>query len=443
MVHFVGAGSGAVDLITVRGERLLSETDVVIYAGSTINKELLNYCKKNVTLYDSAYLTLEEVMNIIKEQLRKDYVDAQAGNSISLLAKWMPSINASSKDTRAKANMIISWLNVSPKEYRKTLSTLRAYLDVVEVKASSNKWSEIDYKAVPSQANLKYKDAFLKHDRDRRIVYLDNLSAGKAKINASVVQPHEIVSKYTYECRQAPYISDTILYDETYEQMWKALPNIVVEDTLVVRDGSYSMASCAGNSRISCLDVATALAIYCSEHNSPAWADKFITFSSHPEVVNLKHCTSLKDKLNVCRNHSDCSNTDIARTMRLILRTAVENNISQEEMPRNILIVSDMQFDGVWNRNKSWNKTLFECIAIEYDSFGYKLPRMIFWNVCDRNTNTIPMQDNENGLILCSGFSINAMKMFMSGEIDPLKVLLSQLDTPRYKPVEKALEKVM
>ena len=67
MVHFVGAGSGEADLITVRGQKLLSEADAVIYAGSLINKELLNYCKKNVTLYDSAELTLEEVIGIIKD----------------------------------------------------------------------------------------------------------------------------------------------------------------------------------------------------------------------------------------------------------------------------------------------------------------------------------------------------------------------------------------
>ena len=67
MVHFVGAGSGAADLITVRGARLLSEADVVIWAGSLVNPELLSHCKPGCELHDSARLTLEEVIGIIKE----------------------------------------------------------------------------------------------------------------------------------------------------------------------------------------------------------------------------------------------------------------------------------------------------------------------------------------------------------------------------------------
>lgn len=67
MVHFVGAGSGAADLITVRGARLLSEADVVIWAGSLVNPELLSHCRPGCELHDSARLTLEEVIGIIKE----------------------------------------------------------------------------------------------------------------------------------------------------------------------------------------------------------------------------------------------------------------------------------------------------------------------------------------------------------------------------------------
>ena len=67
MVHFVGAGSGAADLITVRGARFLSEADVVIWAGSLVNPELLSHCRPGCELHDSARLTLEEVIGIIKE----------------------------------------------------------------------------------------------------------------------------------------------------------------------------------------------------------------------------------------------------------------------------------------------------------------------------------------------------------------------------------------
>ncbi len=83
MVHFVGAGSGAADLITVRGARLLSEADVVIWAGSLVNPELLSYCKKDCEIFDSAKLTLEEVVEIIKnaEAAGKTTVRLHTGDS--------------------------------------------------------------------------------------------------------------------------------------------------------------------------------------------------------------------------------------------------------------------------------------------------------------------------------------------------------------------------
>ncbi|MBQ2191971.1 MAG: precorrin-4 C(11)-methyltransferase [Clostridia bacterium] len=83
MVHFVGSGSGAADLITVRGAKLLSEADVVIWAGSLVNPELLSYCKKDCEIFDSARLTLEEVVEIIKnaEAAGKTTVRLHTGDS--------------------------------------------------------------------------------------------------------------------------------------------------------------------------------------------------------------------------------------------------------------------------------------------------------------------------------------------------------------------------
>ena len=65
MIHFVGAGSGAVDLITVRGQKLLKEADIVVYAGSLVNPELLKNCQKDCQIYNSAKMTLEEVMEVM------------------------------------------------------------------------------------------------------------------------------------------------------------------------------------------------------------------------------------------------------------------------------------------------------------------------------------------------------------------------------------------
>ena len=83
MVHFVGAGSGAVDLITVRGAKLLGQADVVIYAGSLVNPDLLNYCKEGCEIHNSAKMTLEQVVDVIKgaEKAGKTTVRLHTGDS--------------------------------------------------------------------------------------------------------------------------------------------------------------------------------------------------------------------------------------------------------------------------------------------------------------------------------------------------------------------------
>lgn len=379
----------------------------------------------------------------IGEQLIEDLDNMAAHKSISLCAKWLPSINASSAETKALANVICNKLSLTPKKYRKTLTAIRKYLDVVEVKMSSNRWNEINYTKVPSLANLKYADAFYRNDTDRRVDYLNSLKEGKTKINASVSQPHEIVRRYYSQPNS--WWHEIKEVDTALEEMWKSLPDISVEDSLIVRDGSGSMCcsvSVNGNSKTTCLDVATALTIYCAEHNSEVWRDKFITFSSRPKFVDLSNCVTLRDKLLRCDAEDDCSNTNIEATMRLILETAIENNLSQDEMPKNIVIISDMQFD-TRRSSFNWNKTLFEQIADDYAEAGYKLPKICFWNVCSRNFDTIPMQNNELGLVLCSGFSITNMNMFMSGEIDPYKVLVEQINGERYDPIDKAINNII
>lgn len=381
----------------------------------------------------------KEVLDIIKSQLRSDLINMKKNKSVSLCAKWMPSINASSKQTRRLAQNICNELGASPRDYRKMLSKLRAYIDIVERKMSANNWSEINYAEVPSQANLKYNSAFLRQDESRRRAYLASLERGETKINASVAQPHEIVSKYT-----SGYYSDVNNYDIALEEMWKALPDICIENSLVVRDGSGSMYHTIGNGKTTCLDVATALAIYCSEHNSKEWENKFITFSAYPKFIDLSRCKTLRDKIKKCLDEDDCSNTNIEATMRLILQTAIKNHCSQADMPKNIIIISDMQFDsrtGYWGMN--WNETLFESISKEYEKYGYKLPKICFWNVCSRNFDTIPMQKNELGLVLCSGFSTTNMKMFMSGKINPYEILLEQINDKRYDVIGEAVHNII
>ena len=151
-------------------------------------------------------------------------------------------------------------------------------------------------------------------------------------------------------------------------------------------------------------------------------------------MIDLSDCKTLKSKLDKIFEYDDCSNTNIYATMRLILDTAIKNNVQQNQMPEMILIISDMQFDGcLFNISGS----LFDNIKMQFEAAGYKLPKICFWNVAGDYSNTIPLQENEYGLILCSGFSINIVKMFLNNEIDPYAILMKTLYSERYKPIGK------
>lgn len=381
------------------------------------------------------------VFELVKSQLADDEANMMAGKSISLIAKWMPSVSTSSRKTVALANTFCKILELSPKQYRKKLSALRAYIDVVERKMSARKWGEIDYEAVPSKANLNYNNAFLTHDTERRRAYLYALSKGETKINASVLYPHEIVHEY---CEKANFKFYAYLHgssmpvpvDNTLEALWKAQKDIGVNDTLVVCDGSGSMDCRIGGTSATALEVANALAIYTAERCHGEFKNKFITFSSRPELVTIGAKT-LRDNLITAFSHSDCSNTNIEATFDLILKTARNAHMKQEEMPKNVLIISDMEFDFATSR--LCNANLFKIIAAKFEEAGYKLPRLIFWNVNSR-TNTIPIRENDFGVALVSGFSVNILKMVMSEELDPYKLLINMLDTERYAKIEEALK---
>lgn len=386
----------------------------------------------------------DDVCSLVNKQLEEDIVNAMNEKRVSLLGKWMPSENASSKETRRYARIIREYLGLTERQYRKTLSRIREYIDVVERKMSANEWKEINYETVSSQANAIYKDAFMRHDSDRRNEYLDSLKRCEAKINASTLQPHEIVAKYL----NGSYWSTSLKeYDETLEQLWKALPVKSLDDCLVVRDGSGSMTGGYGTN-VRPLDIATALAVYMADHNHGIWKGRFITFSANPDIVDISGCKDLHDKLDRTYSEDDCSNTDIEKTMMLILRTAIKNHCSQEDMPGSVLIISDMQFDSAVQHRYEYNhdntlQTLFEDIADRYEAAGYKLPKMIFWNVAGQINKTIPMQKNDLGVILISGFSVQLLDMVMSGETDPYKAILKTINSARYDAVEEAVKPVL
>lgn len=389
----------------------------------------------------------DEVIQIIKQQLEEDRQHMQEQNSISLLAKWLPSANASSKETKRLAHIIIDKLDISERQYRKMLSELRAYLKVVEVSMSKKEWSQIDYAAVPSRANLIYNHAFLRNDGERRRSYLESLKKGETKIHAGVLFPHDIVHSY-YERVGWSYKLKPL--DDTLEELWKALPDYGMNNgnTICVADGSGSMGSTVGGTTISCLDIANALAIYFAERSLGQFQNTYITFSAHPQIVDFHSAANLREKLEIASRHNEVANTNIEAVFELILKTAIRQRMKQEELPQNILILSDMEFDACAYCNQENNsqrkptKKLFQVLAERYKEYGYQLPRLVFWNICSR-TGTIPVKENDLGVALVSGFSPNIVRMVLSNSTDPFVCLLEQLQAERYQAVEQAVKSLI
>ena len=371
------------------------------------------------------------VIDFIRNQLSEDLANYYHNRPISLTAKWLPSINTSSKETVKRARQFVRLMGNNEKSYRKTISMLRKYIDVVECKMSANEWDDVRYETVPSKANLIYRNAFLRHDETRRREYLDALKKGKTKINAGVLYPHEIVNNYLPNYSRSPVMKNE---DITLEELWKALPNTINENgnTIVVADGSGSMFNTIGNSNVTALSVANALAIYFSERSIGQFKDKYITFSETPQLVNFSGCDSLRDKIELALRNNQVANTNIEAVFNLILKTAINGNMKQGDIPQNILIISDCEFDEQVDGNP--DQRLFSVIADRYEQAGYKLPRLVFWNVNSR-TGMIPVIENDLGVALVSGFSVNIVKMVLSGELDPYKCLVEQLMSERYEKI--------
>lgn len=377
----------------------------------------------------------DDVANYLIDTMIKDFKDMEDGKPISLLAKWLPSINSSSKETKRYAKILISYLkkrdsSFSEKRYRKALSKMRQYLDVVEKKMCSQEWDKIKYEAVPSKANLIYRNAFLEHDYERRTAYLDSLKKGEKKINAGKLFPYEIYKS----------INSNTQNDETLQQLWNNLPPLKndTESVLVVADGSGSMEwTNLNGTNVTALDVANSLAIYFAERARGEFKNTYITFSMNPQLVHFKDTDNLFEKKKIALLHDECSNTDIEKVFQLILRTAKNHDMRQEDIPTTILILSDMEFDyGCSNANK----TLFDSIKQDYDLAGYRMPRLVFWNICGR-TNTIPVLKNDLGVALVSGFSTTIFDMVLTNTLDPLEILLEKLNTPRYLRIKEVIEK--
>ena len=385
------------------------------------------------------------VLRFTAKQLKEDLANRKAGKPISLLAKWSPSWATSSKVSKQRARIIAKYLKWNGSQYAHSMTVLRKYIDIVEKKMSSNNWQAIDYEKVPSKASKLYTKAFMKHDQERYTAYLEGLKTGKAKVNASVLNPCEIVHKVYESISRYGRDKDTLTL---MEAMWKNLPDRVQGegDTICVLDTSGSMRSSVDSkSSMKCNEVAESLAIYFAERCSGVFQNKIITFSHSPKYMNLTSCDSLEKKIKYIQKYSEISDTCIESTFDLLLNTAIKGHLTQNELPKRVLILSDMGFNSACEQTP--NKTLFQTINQKWNNAGYEMPTLIFWNILGSGrwgygSKAIPVSYNEDfPCLLVSGYNTASLNMVLKGQESPLEGILSVINTERYEPIKEAFLK--
>ena len=401
---------------------------------------------------------------IVVEQFSKDVqrinqLKDGENADISLLAKWMPSLQTKKASDKRIVRHLLKSLNMQEREYRKALSNLRAYLNIIEKALSAKDYEAIDMEKLTSKQQLRYSSCLKRILADQRHAYIQAVLRGEKKMNTSVLNPLEIVHEYTRGCYKF------VQRNEDLEALWQLLPDKISgnNNTLVIRDGSGSMTARIGQgSSATMLEAATAMAIYCAQRLSGAFKDKFITFSSCPQIVDITNCHTLADAINLMLTHTDCSNTDLEATFDLVLEIAVINKLSQDEIPSYLLILSDMEFDMARSYDGLSREALFTTIRKKWDKAGYEMPALVFWQLNGKRT-IYPEIDAKNGIIFLSGFATSELTRVMAGEyetieevevidentgettkkkekkiLSPMQQLEVKLSDPRYDAVEEA-----
>ena len=397
----------------------------VIIRWAADNKEIRESIRKNIQyipefgrwddLYALEGTALEKDMfAFMKRQLALDL----ECKTPSLLAKWMKSENASSAETKRLAEKTRRYMSMSHKEYRKMLSIMRARINVLEVLMSANRWDEIEFDKIPSKAGLIYKNAFARRDIIKA-KYEAFAKDETKKVNAATLYPYEVVEKAInlmggyYSWNRSTVALDNVdrLMINKYWDNLTDYFNGAKLDALCMIDTSGSMSGTP-------INVATALGMYCAEKNQGPWHNHYISFSSRPQLIETAG-VDFCDKVQRIVATNLCENTNIEAAFDMVLNTAVRTGA---QLPEYMIVISDMEFDSAtgngWRRNGTMcaanAETVMETIERKFNAAGYRMPKLIYWNV-DARQNNIPMIGNHY-VSYVSGFSPSIFTSILTGK---------------------------
>jgi len=359
------------------------------------------------------------IIDMVECQLISDVQAMDKGRPCSLMAKWMPSINTSSVETREKAKFLAYAIGATPQIYRKMLSELRKHIRVTERLMSEQEWDKIDYEAVPSKAMAQYTNAFVRHDEERFSEYREALSEGKVKVNAATLYPYDLVKNYCYW----HHGQRNLLADE----QWKSLPNYIdgEHNVVVMADVSASMWGRP-------METSIGLAIYFAERNKGDYHNLYMTFTDEPHFIQLREGATLKANVDQVMHTDVGLDTDLEKAFSYILEHAIRGNVKSEDMPEALVVISDMEINRM---EKDYGQYSFiDAMRKRFEEAGYELPKIVLWNVEARNDTFLhPHED----VIYVSGQSPSTFKAFLGalkGET-AWDVMVKTLNDPMYDSV--------
>ena len=367
-----------------------------------------------------------DALMCIKTQLESDLNAMDMGDDVSLLAKWLPSVNASNADTVRAAKRIARFLGMDDATYRKTLVKLRSHIRILENSLRQKDYT-FDYAKQPSKAMFKYRKAFHRNDGQRYGTFLEQVSKGEVRLNAGTLLPYELVEPYLDWGWRTSMRSISPEEKATLNATWASLPSFGNdENALAVIDTSGSMYS----GKPMPAAVALSLGIYFAQHNTGVFKNHFIEFSSRPQLIEIKGDT-FADQLRYLASFNEIADTNLEAVFDLILKAAVKNKVPQEQLPATLYLISDMEFNSCVRNAGATN---FENAKAKFAAHGYQLPKIVFWNVQSRNTQQ-PVTMNEQGVALVSGCSPRIFSMVTSGNLSPVTYMLEVLGAERYAKI--------
>lgn len=389
------------------------------------------YCFVGTPLEDAAF-------SFMREQLAKDIISLQKENcGVSLLGKWLKSCNTSSFESRKLGNKTREYLNMTHREYRKTLSMLRERIKIVEKLMSQDRWDEIEFDKIPSKAGLIYKNAFARKDilKEKYHKFATNK---ETTVNAATLYPYECVEKALQYCckvifgRKDEMDIEMIADRAMINKYWDNLTDYFNEQQF----NGIAVVDTSGSMHGTPIEVAISLGLYCAERCNGPFAQHYISFASRPQLIKTEG-VDFVDKVKRIWNTNLVDNTNIEAVFDLLLQTALDSKCSEADLPQNILIISDMEFDAATSYHSSVKKdnveTLLEGIAEEWKAHGLNLPHLIFWNVDARQDN-IPMI-GKGRISYVSGFSPVILQTILSGKTG-FELCLETLDAERYSVIK-------